>query len=78
MQASDFQWFLEHYSDLHDKYGDSYLAIKNKTVLGSYSSYADAVSSTSKVEQIGTFIVQFCNGVESAYTSHIASFGISF
>ena len=33
MQDFDFNWFKEHLSELYKQYGDSYLAIKNKTVI---------------------------------------------
>jgi len=73
MQDKDFEWFLENYNDLYEKYGRSFLAIKNKNVLGVYDSFADAVDSTAKTEKLGTFIVQECTGDESAYTVQIAS-----
>ncbi|KUO65740.1 MAG: hypothetical protein APF84_00310 [Gracilibacter sp. BRH_c7a] len=73
IQDIDYQWFLENYSELFAKHGVSYLAIKNKTILGVYESYADGVRSVSNKEKPGTFIVQNCNGNESAYTNYIAS-----
>jgi hypothetical protein len=73
MQDRDFEWFLENYNDLYDKYGRSFLAIKNEKVLGVYSSFNEAVDATLLSEEIGTFIVQECNGNESAYTVQIAS-----
>lgn len=73
MQESDFLWFVENMKDLFMKYGHSFLAIKNKKVLGSYSSYAEGVHETEKTEQIGTFIIQKCGQDESAYTVNISS-----
>jgi len=73
IQSSDFQWFLKNYADLFEKYGNTYLAIKNNAVIGTYNSYAEAVKSTSSREELGTFIVQECNGDESAYTNYILS-----
>lgn len=77
MQKDDFKWFLKNYDDLFKKYGSTFLAIKDKKVLGSYSSYADGVNQTLKSEPLGTFIVQFCNGNESAYTNYISSMNFS-
>lgn len=71
MQERDFQWFVDHQSDLFKQYGHSFIAIKDQTVLGSYPSYANAVKVTQKHEPLGTFIVQECTGDESAYTTHI-------
>lgn len=73
MQDADFKWFVENLHDLYTQYGDAYIAIKNKTVLGAYSSYADGVLSTMKTEPLGTFIVQKCGADESAYTNYISS-----
>ena len=73
MQSEDFKWFIKNYKMLFNRYGVSYLAIKNKRVLGCYSSYSDGVHETLRTEEIGTFIVQECNGDESAYTINIAS-----
>lgn len=70
MQDSDYQWFLENYSELYDEFGASFLAIKNKNILGVYSTYADGVRETLRSEEIGTFIVQECNGNSSAYISY--------
>ena len=73
MQDVDYKWFLDNYLELYKKYGDTFLVIKNKTVIGSYNSYAEAVKAMEGREDIGTFIVQKCNGCESAYTNYISS-----
>lgn len=54
----DFKWFVDHYDEFQRKYGNSYLAIKDKAVLGVYQSYGDAIRETQKVEELGAFIVQ--------------------
>lgn len=73
MQTEDFKWFVDHYADLFAKYGPSFLAIKNHTVIGVYPSFADGVYGTLKTEDPGTFIIQECNGSETAYISYISS-----
>lgn len=73
MQNTDFNWFVENHNELFAKYGPSFLAIKNKTILGTYDTYALAVKETSLKEELGTFIVQECGADESAYTCYIAS-----
>ena len=70
---TDFAWFKENYDDLFVKYGESYLVIKDKTVLGSYRDAGTAVRETSKTEPMGSFIVQYCNGDSSGYTNYISS-----
>ena len=72
-QDIDFEWFVENYDDLFARYGNKFLAIKNKTVLGAYDSYISGINETSKSEPMGTFIVQQCNGDESGYTNYISS-----
>ena len=73
MQDKDFGWFLTNYKDLFKTYGRSFLAIKAEKVLGAYNSFKEAVNNTAQSEELGTFIVQECNGDESAYTVQIAS-----
>lgn len=72
-QSSDFEWFLCNYDELSQKYGDAFLAIKDEVVLGAYKSYAEALRETEKTEEIGTFIVQHCNGEQSGHTNFISS-----
>lgn len=73
LQAQDFEWFLDNYDALFKKYGDSYIAIRNKTVLGTYGSFEEGVKATKESLPLGAFIVQHCNGSESGYTNYIAS-----
>lgn len=71
--SEDFIWFKEHYNELKNEYGNAFLAIKNKHVIGVYASYADGVKKTSQTEEIGTFIIQECNQQYDAYQCCIAS-----
>ena len=71
MQRSDFNWFLNNYTDLYLKYGHKFLVIKNKSVLGAYDTVREALDNTH--EELGTFIIQECTGDSSAYTNYIAS-----
>lgn len=69
MQDSDFKWFLENYELLFEKYGSSFLAIKDKNVLGVFKTYAEGVKQIMKKEKIGTFIVQQCLADKIAATN---------
>lgn len=73
IQDQDFEWFLQNYTELFNQYGRKYLAIKNGKVLGTYDNPAEAVKKTAQKEELGTFIVQYCNGDESGYTNYISS-----
>ena len=72
-QSKDYQWFLSNYNKLYEKYGIAFLVIKNENVIGAYSTYAEGIKEASKCNELGTFIVQCCNGNESAYTNYISS-----
>lgn len=69
----DFAWFKEHYPEFQKKYGNAFIVIKNKKVLGTYKSYAEGVRETEKTEDLGTFIVQECNPKCEAYHCYISS-----
>ena len=73
----DFNWFVENYRTLYLLHGRSFLAIKGRRVIRTYRTYAEAVSETAKKEPLGTFIVQECNGDESAYTALVPFCAVS-
>ena len=72
---TDFKWFVDNYQALYEKYGHKFLAIKEKQVIGAYDSFIDAIENTE--EEPGSFIVQECNGNESAYTNYISSWNFA-
>lgn len=72
-RSSDFKWFVENYDALYQQYGHKFLAIKNKKVLGAYNGYGPALEDIGKEYQLGTFIVQECNGDASGYTASFAT-----
>lgn len=76
MRSDDYEWFINEYMNIYHKYGHCYVAIKNKTILGTYSSVREAVNNTSKSYERGTFIVQECNGDSSGYTCTISTIGV--
>jgi len=69
----DFEWFEQHYKEFQNLYGNAFLAIKNKKIIGVYESYGQGVRETQKTESLGTFIIQECNKDYIAYTCCIAS-----
>lgn len=72
-QLNDFKWFNENRKELFNKYGLSYLAIKNQEVIGVYDSYSAGVKNTQLSEKIGTFIVEHCTNVDADYMNYIYS-----
>ena len=73
----NFKWFMEQYSELSKLYGDSFIVIKDKKVIQTYSTYAEAVLETQKTEDLGTFIVQECRKTGEMFQCRIASMNFS-
>lgn len=69
-QYNDFVWFKANYTFLFEQYGSCYLAICDNKVIGCFATYSEAVNNIKKNKEIGDFIVQECNGNESAYSSY--------
>lgn len=72
-RKQDFDFFLEKYKEIYQKYGDCVVAIRNKIILGIFHSEKEAIDITSSEFELGEFIVQKCNGDETGYTNYITS-----
>lgn len=70
-RKEDFDFFIDHYQELYEKYGHKFLAIKNKSVLGYYDAVQEAISDLSSTHELGSYIIQECTGDESAYRTTI-------
>ena len=77
VMRENFEWFVEHYDELFEKYGTAYLVIKDRSVIGAYASVGEAVRETEKTEVRGRYNVQYCNGTPGAYTDYIMNPEIS-
>lgn len=69
----DFGWFVDNYNSIFTQYGHKQIVVKDKKVIGVYDSIKEAIEKTCLTEEMGTFIVQECDGSESAYTNYISS-----
>lgn len=67
----DFCFFVKNYSDFAEKYGNKYLAIKGKKILGVFDSIQELLSTLSKHYKIGTYIIQECSKDKIAYHTTI-------
>lgn len=76
MKNEDFAWFVENYDSIFKRYGHKFIVIKNKVILGVYDDIITAIDKTSESYELGSFIVQECNGDPSAYTSSIVTVGM--
>ena len=70
-RENDFKFFVDNFDALFDEYGRCYLAIKDREILGTFSSAADAVDRLSAEHELGTYIVQKCFGDKRSYTATI-------
>jgi hypothetical protein len=64
----EFDFFIQNQEKLFKKYPGKYIVIKNNKILGSYPSISEAISETSKVEKLGTFLVQKCASGKKVFT----------
>lgn len=58
MQDQDFDYFLENMDKLYKTYGQKFAAVKNRAILGTYDTFNEALETTLKTEELGTFLVQ--------------------
>lgn len=56
----EFDYYLKHQDELVEKYAGKYIVIRNCEVQAVYDSEIEAIEETSKVFEIGTFLVQHC------------------
>lgn len=65
---SDFEYFKENMIDFYNEYGNKFIAIKDKKVLGVYDTFDDAINETLKTEKLGTFLIQQCTDSDANFT----------
>lgn len=75
-RLNDFKYFVSIYQDLYNKYGESFIALKNKKILGAFKTVNEAIQALSDKYKLGTYIIQECNGDESGYTASIMTIRI--
>lgn len=67
----DFKYFVTHNKVIHNKYGDCYVAIRNKDIIGVFFTEDEAIEVSSLQYGFGNFIVQKCTGNKEGYTQYI-------
>lgn len=73
-RKNDFDFFLNQYDDIYDKYGECFVAIRRSKIIGVFKDEKQALDIASSEFGYGNFIVQKCNGDETGYTNYITSF----
>ena len=73
MLEKEFQYYLDNQQELVEKYNGKFLVIKNDEVIGVYDSEDIAYFETEKNHELGTFIIQYCEMGDKAYTQSFSS-----
>jgi hypothetical protein len=69
----EFEYYLAHQDELVAKYNGKYVVIKGQQVIGAYDDIREAVDTTAKTQQMGTFLVQKCTPGDNDYTRSFRS-----
>jgi hypothetical protein len=73
MLEKEFEYYLKNQADLVREHNGKYVVIKGEEVLAAYDSDEQAYFETIKSHEPGTFLIQFCEPGESAYTQSFHS-----
>nr|WP_315421726.1 hypothetical protein [uncultured Pedobacter sp.] len=68
MLEKEFKYYLDNQNKLVEKYNGKFIVIKNENVIGSYNSESEAFFETQKNEELGTFLIQYCEPGEGSYS----------
>jgi len=64
----EFQYYIDHQTELAEKYNGKIVVIKSHEVLGTYNDIDEAIAETGKEHELGTFLVQRCSPDPSSVT----------
>ena len=73
----EFQYYLDHQTELVEKYLGKFIVIKDQQVVGVYEAELKAVEETAKIYPLGTFLVQQCEPGQESYT-HVFHSRVAF
>lgn len=68
-----FEFYLAHQEEFVEQYDGKVIVIKDGALLDVYDSDLEAVTETSKLHELGTFLVQRVSGGDAEYTQHYQS-----
>ena len=63
----EYKFYIDNVIELTKKYREQFIVIKNQSVIGSYKTFDEAFSETTKNEQLGTFLIQKCGRQDSFF-----------
>lgn len=64
----EFDYYLANQNDLVKSYNGKFIVLKDLTVMGAYSTLAEALEEAQKVHELGTFLVQKVEPGTGAYS----------
>lgn len=73
MLEKEFQYYLDHQTELVKVYNGKYLVIKDEKVIGIFDTQAEAYTKTAEQHEVGTFLIQFCDTGNDSYTHNYYS-----
>lgn len=58
MLEKEYQYYIDHKTELVEKYDGKFLIIKDENVIGVFDSEMEAYSQAAKEFEVGTFLIQ--------------------
>jgi len=69
----EFHYYIEHQDEFVKEYNGKYIVLKDFKVIGAYNTIEEAYEITSKVHELGTFLIQKCEPGTDSYTQKFHS-----
>ena len=66
VQRKEYNWFLDNHDELYNKYGESYLVIKDNAVIGNYETFSEGLTSVRGIQPDGSYIIHKCGKTKDA------------
>ena len=56
----NYEWFVKNYNNIFKEYGECFVCVYNKQIVGKFKTYKDGVLKMSKKYELGSFLIQRC------------------
>ncbi len=70
---NEFEYYLKNQDELVKKYNGRFIVIKDSEVIGDYDNELEAINTTMKNHELGTFLVQKCEPGSESYSQNFHS-----
>lgn len=71
MLKKEFQYYIDHQTELVSKYNGKFIVIIGESVVGAFSTKAEAYIDSVGKYKLGTFLIQWCAPGPESYTIDI-------